>query len=101
MFDNRLWRSVDGRYVVSMRLFAARTAWISALNALVTNKSDGRTYLDDAVSMWRREVHRDALPDLPDDELVRVMTGGNVVDVVDIAQWDDLCRLAGKQVGDW
>ncbi len=27
MFDNLLWRSVDGRYVVCMSPFAARMAW--------------------------------------------------------------------------
>lgn len=51
--------------------------------------------------MRRREVHRDTLPNLANDELVRVVTSGNVVDVVDVAQGDDLCRFAGKQVRYW
>lgn len=51
--------------------------------------------------MRRREVHCNTLPNLANDELVRVVTGGNVVDVVDVAQRDDLCRFARKQVGYW
>ena len=70
------------------------------LNVLVT-ESGGSAYLDDAISMCGREVHRNALSNFPDDKLVRVMAGGNVVDVVDVAQRDDLCGLAGEQVRDW
>ena len=67
------------------------------LNVLVT-ESGGSAYLDDAISMCGREVHRNALSNLPDDKLVRVMAGGNVVDVVDVAKRNEFGCFARQQI---
>ena len=53
------------------------------------------TNFDDRVPMWRREVQRDALPNLTDDELVRVVAGGHIIHIVDVAERDNLRRFGG------
>ena len=50
------------------------------------------TNLHDCISERRREVERAALADLPNDEFMRIVTRGDIVDIADVAQKDDLGR---------
>ena len=59
-----------------------------------------RPYLNNGVTVRRRKVQCDALTNLANDELVRVVSCGHVIHVVDVAERDDLGSLAGEQVRD-
>ena len=76
MLDNLPCRSAVGKCSPCMRPLAARIACTEFnYSHILREIIEEETHFDDRVPVWRREVQRDALPNLTDDELVRVVAG--------------------------